>query len=159
MLIKAFQMQGEWNNGHAPALQAQGIFKKIHVWGSHCRAGLVSRHGEGPDHLLQVLSSVLKLFWSETSRNNWGSKQKALQLAIKPKLKQHKIALSEVVAQSSLLVHSPQGREHLVATELGRHSHLQSSGLQAVLPTWVWKMGEMATVLLMNLLAANAYFY
>lgn len=28
MLIKAFQAQGEWNNDHALAMQAQGVFKK-----------------------------------------------------------------------------------------------------------------------------------
>lgn len=67
--------------------------------------------------------------------------------------------MSEVVAQGSLLVHSPQWREHLVATELGRDNHLQSRGLQRVLPTWLRKMAEMATAVLMNILAVNAYFY
>lgn len=131
--------------------------QKLHVWGSHCRADLVSLQGEVPDHLLQVLSSVYS--FDQMPKEITGViNRKLYNWPLYPN-EAAQNALSEVVVQGSLLLHSPQWREHLVATELDRDSHLQSRGLQAVLPTWVRKMEEMARVVLMSLLAANASFY
>lgn len=63
--------------------------QKVPGRGSHCRADLVSLHGEGPD-LLQVLSSV-RSFDQTPAEISGVVKQKASQVAITPKLKQHKM--------------------------------------------------------------------